>query len=82
MSDFSPEENKRYSRHYVLPGFGKEGQVQIKSGSVLVVGAAIGRISIGEVLKTIWPFYLAVLAVLLVVAFVPELSLWLPSVLK
>jgi tripartite ATP-independent transporter DctM subunit len=51
-------------------------------GSVLFVGAAIGRISIGEVLKTIWPFYLAVLAVLLVVAFVPELSLWLPSVLK
>jgi tripartite ATP-independent transporter DctM subunit len=51
-------------------------------GSVLFVGAAIGRISIGEVLRTIWPFYLAVLAVLLVVAFVPELSLWLPSVLK
>jgi tripartite ATP-independent transporter DctM subunit len=51
-------------------------------GSVLFVGAAIGKISIGEVLRTIWPFYLAVLAVLLVVAFVPELSLWLPSVLK
>ena len=51
-------------------------------GSVLFVGAAIGRISIGEVLKTIWPFYLAVLVVLLIVAFVPELSLWLPSALK
>ena len=31
-------------------------------GSVLFVGAAIGKISIGEILKTIWPFYLAVLA--------------------
>jgi tripartite ATP-independent transporter DctM subunit len=51
-------------------------------GSVLFVGAAIGRISIGEVLKTIWPFYLAVLVVLLIVAFVPELSLWLPAALK
>ena len=51
-------------------------------GSVLFVGAAIGKISIGEVLRTIWPFYLAVLVVLMVVAFVPELSLWLPSVLK
>ncbi|MEI9921774.1 MAG: ThiF family adenylyltransferase [Bacteroidota bacterium] len=39
MSDFSPEENKRYSRHYVLPGFGKEGQEKLKAGSVLVVGA-------------------------------------------
>jgi tripartite ATP-independent transporter DctM subunit len=51
-------------------------------GSVLFVGAAIGRISIGEVLRTIWPFYLAVLGVLLVVAFVPQLSLWLPTALK
>jgi molybdopterin/thiamine biosynthesis adenylyltransferase/rhodanese-related sulfurtransferase len=38
MSDFSPEENKRYSRHYVLPGFGKDGQERLKKGSVLVVG--------------------------------------------
>ena len=37
---------------------------------------------LGEVLKTIWPFYLAVLVVLLIVAFVPELSLWLPAALK
>jgi tripartite ATP-independent transporter DctM subunit len=51
-------------------------------GSVLFVGAAIGKIAVGDVLKAIWPFYIAVLCVLLVVAFVPELSLWLPSVLK
>jgi len=51
-------------------------------GSVLFVGTAIGKISIGDTLRTIWPFYLAVLVVLLIVAFVPELSLWLPSVLK
>ena len=51
-------------------------------GSVLFVGSAIGRISIGQTLRTIWPFYLAVLAVLLVVAFVPALSLWLPTVLR
>ena len=55
-------------------------------GNVLLftvfVGTAIGKISIGECLRTIWPFWLSALAVLLVVAFVPELSLWLPSVLK
>ncbi|MCI4567941.1 TRAP transporter large permease [Lysobacter sp. CFH 32150] len=51
-------------------------------GSVLFVGTAIGKISIGECLRTIWPFWLAALAVLLVVAFVPQLSLWLPALLK
>jgi TRAP-type C4-dicarboxylate transport system permease large subunit len=49
---------------------------------VLFVGTAIGKISIGECLRTIWPFWLSALAVLLVVAFVPELSLWLPRLLK
>ncbi|HEY5810072.1 MAG TPA: TRAP transporter large permease [Povalibacter sp.] len=51
-------------------------------GSVLFVGTAIGKISVTETLKTIWPFYFSALAVLLVVVFVPQLSLWLPTVLK
>jgi len=48
-------------------------------GSVLFVGSAIGRISITEALKSIWPFYLAAIAVLLLVTFVPALSLTLPE---
>lgn len=48
-------------------------------GSVLFVGSAIGRISITEALKSIWPFYLAAIAVLLLVTFVPALSLTLPG---
>jgi tripartite ATP-independent transporter DctM subunit len=51
-------------------------------GSVLFVGTAIGKISIGEAVRTIWPFWLTALAVLLVVTFVPQLSLWLPAVMK
>ncbi|HMJ68495.1 MAG TPA: ThiF family adenylyltransferase [Cyclobacteriaceae bacterium] len=39
MGDFSPEESIRYSRHFVLPGFGKTGQERLKAGRVLVVGA-------------------------------------------
>jgi tripartite ATP-independent transporter DctM subunit len=58
------------------------GLVTPPVGSVLFVGTAIGRIGIGEALKTIWPFWLAALAVLLAVAFVPALSLWLPAALK
>jgi tripartite ATP-independent transporter DctM subunit len=51
-------------------------------GSVLFVGTAIGKISVTEALRTIWPFYFAALGVLLIVVYVPALSLWLPALLK
>jgi tripartite ATP-independent transporter DctM subunit len=51
-------------------------------GSVLFVGTAIGKISIAQTLKTLWPFYIAGLAVLILVAYVPIISLWLPSLLR
>lgn len=51
-------------------------------GSVLFVGTAIGKITIGQAMRSIWPFYLVAFTVLMVVAFVPELSLWLPHRLK
>ncbi|HMQ63685.1 MAG TPA: ThiF family adenylyltransferase [Flavilitoribacter sp.] len=36
---FSLSEQKRYARHFALPGFGQEGQARLKSGSALVIGA-------------------------------------------
>jgi tripartite ATP-independent transporter DctM subunit len=51
-------------------------------GSVLFVGAAIGRIEVMQAVRTIWPFYTAAFLVVLLVVFVPGLSLWLPSLLK
>ncbi|HEY8538343.1 MAG TPA: TRAP transporter large permease [Steroidobacteraceae bacterium] len=51
-------------------------------GSVLFVGTAIGKISVTDTLKSIWPFYLAALVVVLVVVYVPALSLWLPAAMK
>ncbi|KRE09899.1 C4-dicarboxylate ABC transporter permease [Bosea sp. Root381] len=47
-------------------------------GSVQFVACAIGRISIGESMRTIWPFYGASVAVLLLVTYIPGISLWLP----
>jgi len=47
-------------------------------GSVQFVACAIGRISIGESMRTIWLFYGASVAVLLLVTYVPGISLWLP----
>ena len=51
-------------------------------GSVLFVGSAIGQISITQTLRSIWPLYLAAFAVLMLVTYVPALTLWLPAVLK
>ncbi|MNV58445.1 DctM-like transporter [compost metagenome] len=51
-------------------------------GSVLFIGTAIGKITVGESMKSIWPFWLAGLAVLLAVTFFPAMSLWLPALLR
>ena len=48
-------------------------------GSVLFVGCAIGNVRMEDVIRTIWPFYGVMLAVLMLVTFVPALSLWLPA---
>jgi adenylyltransferase/sulfurtransferase len=39
VTDLSPDELARYSRHIMLPEVGSEGQVRLKQGSVLVIGA-------------------------------------------
>jgi tripartite ATP-independent transporter DctM subunit len=51
-------------------------------GSVLFVGTAIGGISVTDALKSIWPFYAAAFVVLLLVIYVPQLSLWLPAMMR
>lgn len=51
-------------------------------GPTLFVGCALGRVSIEEVSRELWPFYAAMLLALLVVTYVPALSLWLPGLLR
>lgn len=51
-------------------------------GSVLFVGTAIGGLPVAQALRTIWPFWLVALGVLLLVTFIPALSLWLPALLR
>jgi tripartite ATP-independent transporter DctM subunit len=58
---------------------GGMGLIMPPIGSVLFVGSAIGRISIAEAMKSIWPFFLAGIVVLLLVTFIPALSLTLPQ---
>ena len=57
------------------------GLVTPPVGSVLFVGCAIGQIPIEQTVRTIWPFYLALVLALIAVIYIPALSLWLPGVI-
>ena len=48
-------------------------------GSCLFVGCAVGDVRLEDAVKTIWPFYLAILVALMLVSFIPALSLTLPA---
>lgn len=48
-------------------------------GSVLFVGCAIGNISIERMSRSIIPFYIPMILVLLLITFVPSLVLWFPG---
>lgn len=51
-------------------------------GPVQFVAAAVGKITVWEAMKSVWPFYLAGLIVLGLVTYIPALSLWLPSLFR
>ena len=48
-------------------------------GAILFVGCAVGKVSIEQVMRTIWPFYGVMFVVLMLVTYLPALSLWLPA---
>lgn len=50
-------------------------------GTVLFVGSAVAKLKIGEVTKAMMPFFMALFIVLLMVTYLPWLSLWLPRLL-
>mgnify|MGYP000639527306 CR=1 FL=1 len=50
-------------------------------GACLFVGCVIGEVRIEKVIRTIWPFYAAILVALALTTFVPAVSLTLPSLI-
>jgi C4-dicarboxylate transporter, DctM subunit len=48
-------------------------------GVCLFVSANIAKVSLGEISRAIWPFLLCNILVLFLVSYVPQISLWLPS---
>jgi tripartite ATP-independent transporter DctM subunit len=51
-------------------------------GATLFVGCAVGRVRMEEVMREIWPFYGVLFIVLMLVTYLPDISLWLPHLLK
>jgi tripartite ATP-independent transporter DctM subunit len=50
-------------------------------GTTQFIGCAIGGVSVAEVMRSILPFYGALIAALFLVTYVPAFSLWLPQML-
>jgi TRAP-type C4-dicarboxylate transport system permease large subunit len=48
-------------------------------GSVLFIGCSVAKVRIETVIKPLLPMFLAMIAVLLMVTYLPQLSLWLPQ---
>ena len=45
---------------------------------MLFVGSAVAKLSMGVVTRAMIPFFVALFIVLMMVTYLPELSLWLP----
>jgi TRAP-type C4-dicarboxylate transport system permease large subunit len=50
-------------------------------GSVLFIGCSVANIKIEKVVRPLLPMFIVMIVVLLLVAYIPELSLWLPDLL-
>ena len=50
-------------------------------GTTQFVGCTIGGVSVGTVMKTIWPFYGGLIVALMLVTYVPAFTMWLPQLL-
>ena len=51
-------------------------------GAVLFIGSAVGHVPIERVVKATLPFYILMIITLMLVTFVPSISLFLPSLIK
>ncbi|WZL81944.1 TRAP transporter large permease [Vallitaleaceae bacterium 9-2] len=48
-------------------------------GAVLFIGSAVGNVEMERVVKATLPFYILMIITLLLVTFIPQVSMWLPN---
>ncbi len=56
------------------------GTITPPVGSVLFVGCSVAKLPVEDVMKKLVPYFLAIIAGLLLVTFIPAFSMWLPGV--
>ncbi|END6678327.1 TRAP transporter large permease [Escherichia coli] len=57
------------------------GTITPPVGSGLYVGASVGKVKVEEVIKPLLPFYAVIIGVLLLITYIPEMTLFLPRLL-
>ena len=57
------------------------GTITPPVGTTLFVGVKVGGVRLEDVIKQLLPFFAVIIAVLMLVTYVPTLSLWLPSLM-
>jgi tripartite ATP-independent transporter DctM subunit len=57
------------------------GTITPPVGTIMYVVCALSNISIAEFAKEVWPFVVALIIALMIVTYVPMLSLWLPNLI-
>lgn len=57
------------------------GTITPPVGSGLYVGASVGKVKVEEVIKPLLPFYGSIIGVLLLITYIPEITLFLPRLL-
>ena len=56
------------------------GSITPPVGNCLFIGSKVGNVKIDHLIKPLIPFYFVIIIGLLIVTFVPELSLWIPRI--
>jgi len=51
-------------------------------GAILFVGCAVGKVTMEQVMRKIWPFYGVMFTVLMLVTYIPSLSLWMVTLVN
>ena len=57
------------------------GAITPPVGTLMYCTCEISNVSIEDFLKAVWPFYLALIALLFTVTYIPAFALWLPGVI-
>ena len=48
-------------------------------GSLLFIGCSVGKVSIGQVIRPMLPFWIVMILTLMLITYLPQLSMWLPG---